>query len=186
MQSNRAVYKDTLYRYHTREANLRQSMREEIIWWNFSFEFFKNRQIEWLVSNIECQFWLTFKVVSARDRFYSKIAQILPIYYLRLLEYMCEVSRLLTVQDARKLSLKNKLKQRLNMEFPMLCENWTTFNITIHKYFLTLQSKFYGRLKVVSHFMSQNLEAIDHPLPEINNYNDRHMVFQHSCDISRV
>ena len=75
------------------------------------------------MSNIECQFWLTFKVVSARDRFYSKIAQILPIYYLRLLEYMCEVSRLLTVQDARKLSLKNKLKQRLNMEFPMLCEN---------------------------------------------------------------
>ena len=62
-------------------------------------------------------------------------------------------------------------------EFPMLCENWTTFSITENKYFLRLQSKFFVRLKAVSHSISQNLEAIDHAVPEIKNYNYRHGIF---------
>ena len=61
----------------------------------------------------------------------------------------------------------------------MLSENWTTFSITIKKYFLPLQSNFFVRLKAVLHFILQNLEAIDHPVTEIKNYNDRHMTFSH-------
>ena len=40
-----------------------------------------------------------------------------------LLEYMCKVAKLLTVQNPRKLSLEKKFKKRLNTEFPMLSEN---------------------------------------------------------------
>ena len=78
-----------------------------------------------------------------------------------------------------KLSLKKKLKKRLNTEFPMLRENWTTFSIIVNEYFLPLLSNFLLRFKAVSHFISQNLEAIDPPVPEIKNYNDRHMAFSH-------
>ena len=84
-----------------------------------------------------------------------------------LIEYMCDVSKLLTVQNPRKWSLKKKLKKRLNTEFPMLRENWTTFSITVNKYFLPLQSKLFVKLKAVSHFILQNWEAIDHPVSEI-------------------
>ena len=82
---------------------------------------------------------------------------------------MCEVSKLLTIQNSRKLSLKEKLKKRLNTEFPMLRENKTKFSITVNKYFLPLQLSFFVRLKAVSHFIAQNLEAIDHPVLEIKN-----------------
>ena len=71
-------------------------------------------------------------------RFYSDIVKTLPTYYFMLLEYMCEVSKLLTIQNPRKLSLKKRLKMRLNTEFPMLRGNWTTFSITVGKYFLPL------------------------------------------------
>ena len=82
---------------------------------------------------------------------------------------MCEVSELVIIQNPRKLSLKNKLKKRLNTEFPMLRESWTTFSITVNKYFLPLQSKFTVRLKAVLYFISWNLQAIDYPVPEIEN-----------------
>ena len=52
------------------------------------------------------------------------IVETLPSCYFMLLDYMCEVSKLLTVQNPRKISLKKKkLKKRLNTEFPMLGEN---------------------------------------------------------------
>ena len=119
----------------------------------------------------------SFKVVIVRYRFSSDIVKTLLIYYFMLLEYMREVLKLLTIQNPRKLSLKIKLKERLNTELPMLLENWTTFSITVNKYFLPLQSNFVVRLKAVSYFDSQNLEGIDHPLPDIKNYNYRHMAF---------
>ena len=52
-------------------------------------------------------------------------------------------------------------------------ENWITFFITVDKHFLPLQSNFFVRLKAVSYSISQNLEAIDHPVLEIKNYSDR-------------
>ena len=74
---------------------------------------------------------------------------------------------------------KKILKKRLNMGFSMLRENWPTFSITVNKYFIPIKSNFFSRLKAVSHFFLQNLEAIDRPVPEIKNYNDRHMAFSH-------
>ena len=61
----------------------------------------------------------------------------------------------------------------------MLRENWTAFSITVDKYFLPLQSNFCVRLEVVSHYISQNLEAVDHLVSEIKNYNECHMAFSH-------
>ena len=61
----------------------------------------------------------------------------------------------------------------------MLRENWTTFPITVKKYFLPRQSNFNVSLKAVKHFISQNLEAFDHPVLEIKSYNDRQMTFSH-------
>ena len=95
------------------------------------------------------------------------------------LGYMCKVSKLLTIQNLRKWWLKKKSKKRLNTEFPMLRKNWSTISITINKYSLPLQSNFAIRLKAVSHLISQTLEAIDHSVPEIKNYNHRHMAFSH-------
>ena len=80
---------------------------------------------------------------------------------------MCQVSKLLIIENPRKLPLRKKLKKRLNTELPMLHENLPTFSITVSKYFLPLQSNFFLRLKAVSHFISQNLKAIDGPVPEI-------------------
>ena len=54
----------------------------------------------------------------------------------------------------------------------MIRENWTTFFITsVNKYYLPLQSNFLVKLKAISHCISQNLEVIDHPVPEIKSYN---------------
>ena len=92
---------------------------------------------------------------------------------------MCEVSKLVTIQNPRKLLLKKKLKKRLNTEISMLRKNWSTLFITVSKDFLPLQSNSFVSLKAVQHFISQNLEAIDHPVPEIKNYNDRHVAFPH-------
>ena len=100
-------------------------------------------------------------------RFFSDIIENLHIHYVMLLEYMCQVSKLLTIQNPRKLSLKKLLKKRLNTEFPILRENETTFSITVNKYFLPLESNSFLRLKATSDFISQNLGAIDHPVPEI-------------------
>ena len=119
------------------------------------------------------------KVVIARYRFCSDIIETLPIHHLMFLKYMCEVSKLLTIQNTIKLSLKKQLKKRLKPAFPVLRENWTTFSITINKYFWPPQSSLFVRLKAVSQFISQNLGATDHPVPEIKNYNDRHMAFSH-------
>ena len=110
-------------------------------------------------------------------RFSLDIVKTLPIYYLMLLEYMWAVTKLLTIRNSRKLSLKKQLKNRLNTEFPMLRENWPTFFITVDKYFLSLQSNSFVRLKAVLHFISRILEAIDHPVSEIKNYNDCHIEF---------
>ena len=121
---------------------------------------------------------IRIKVVIARNRFSSHIVETLSIYYSMLVEYMFQLSKLLTVQNSRNLSLKKKFKKRLNTEFPMLRENWTTFSITVNKYFFLLQSNFSVRLKAVWHFISQILEEIDHPVPEIKNYHDRHMCFR--------
>ena len=82
---------------------------------------------------------------------------------------MSEDSKLLTIQNSKNLWLKKKLVKRLNIEFPMLFKNWTEFSITVNKYILPLQSNFFVRLKTDSHFISQNLEAIDRPVPEIKN-----------------
>ena len=41
------------------------------------------------------------EVVIAKYRFSSDIVKILPIYYIVLLEYMCEVLKLLTIQNPR-------------------------------------------------------------------------------------
>ena len=130
--------------------------------------------------NLEKNCYWFLKVIIARDRFYLDIVKTLPIYYFMLFEYMCEVPKLLTIQNPGKLSLKKQLKKRLNTEFPMLCKNWTTISITVNKYFLPLQPNFYVRSKAVSHFVSQNLEAIDRPVLEIKNYNDHHMFLQFS------
>ena len=72
------------------------------------------------------------KVVIRRYLFSSDIIEISPVYYLMLLEYMSEVSKLLTIQISRKLSLKKKLKKWLNTELLMLRENWSTFFMTIN------------------------------------------------------
>ena len=55
---------------------------------------------------VESDYIFHFKVVIARYRLSSDIVKTLPIRYFMLLEYMCEVSKLLIVQDPRKLSLK--------------------------------------------------------------------------------
>ena len=52
------------------------------------------------------------KVVIMRYQFSSDIVKTLPIYYIMLLENMCEVLKLLTIQNPRKLSLKIKMKQK--------------------------------------------------------------------------
>ena len=57
--------------------------------------------------------------------------------------------------------------KRLNTEFSILRENWTTFFITVNKYFSPLLTKFFVRLTAALHFISQNSEAIDHLVPEI-------------------
>ena len=84
------------------------------------------------------------KVIMASYQFSSDIVKTLAIYYFMLLEYMCGVLKLLTIQNPIKLS---KLKKRLNTKFPMLRENWTTSSITVNKYSLPLQSHFLVRLK---------------------------------------
>ena len=58
------------------------------------------------------------KVVIARYRFSSDIVKTLRIYYVIILECMCEVSKLLTIQIPRKLTLTKNFKKRLNTEFP--------------------------------------------------------------------
>ena len=88
----------------------------------------------------------SFKAVIARYRFSLDIVRTLPIYYFMPFEYMCEVSKLFTIRNPRKLSFKKKLKKRLNTEFSMLHENWTTFSITVNKYFLPLQSNFFCKI----------------------------------------
>ena len=70
-------------------------------------------------------------------------------------------------------------KKRLNTEFPMLRLNWSTFSMTVNKYFIPIASNFFLRLEAFSHFFSQHLYAIDHPVPVIKNYNDRYMAFSH-------
>ena len=94
-----------------------------------------------------------FKHWKTRLFYSSHVVKTLPIYYFMLLECMCEVSKLLIIQNPRKLSLKKKFKKRLNTEFPILCENWTIFSITVNRYFLPLQSNFHARLKAVLHFV---------------------------------
>ena len=56
-------------------------------------------------------------------RFSSNFVKTWPIYYFMLLEYMRKVSKILTIQNPRKLSLKKKFKKRLNTEFRILREN---------------------------------------------------------------
>ena len=51
----------------------------------------------------------------------------------------------------------------------------TPNNIFYHneKIYLTSSIRFFFvRLEAASHSISQNIETIDHPVPEINNYND--------------
>ena len=120
---------------------------------------------------------ISLKVLLARYLFFSDIVKTLLISYFMLLEYMCKVSQLLTIQDPRKSLLKKRLEKRLNTEFRMLRENWATFIITVNKCFLPLQWKLVVKLKAVSHFISQNLEAIDHPVSEIKNYDYCSMAF---------
>ena len=61
----------------------------------------------------------------------------------------------------------------------MLREKWTRFSITVNKYVLPLESNIFVRLKAISHFILQNLEAINRPVSEIENYNDCHMALLH-------
>ena len=92
---------------------------------------------------------------------------------------MCEVSKLLTIRNPRKLSLKKKLKKRLNTEFPMLRENWTTFSITINNYFLPLQSNFFCKIEGC---FTLHLAKFRGNWPSSSgdkNYNVRHMAFLH-------
>ena len=96
------------------------------------------------------------KVVIARYRLSSDIVKTLTVHYFMFLEYMRKVSKLLTIQNPRKLPLQNKVKKRLNMGFPMLRENWTKFSITVNKYLSPIQSNFFVRLKTMSHFILQN------------------------------
>ena len=81
---------------------------------------------------------LSLQVLMARYRFFVDIVETLRIYYFMLLEYVCKVSKLLTIQKSRERFEKNRLKMRLNMKFPMLRENWTTFSITGNEFFLTI------------------------------------------------
>ena len=81
--------------------------------------------------------------------------------------------------EFERIIIEKKLNNWLKTEFPILCENWTSFSITVNKYFLPLQSNSFIRLKVVLRLISQNLQDIDHPVPEIKKYNDRHMAFLH-------
>ena len=54
-----------------------------------------------------------FELVIARYRFSSDIVETLPSYYFMLLEYMCEVSILLTIQSPRKIIIKKKVKKEV-------------------------------------------------------------------------
>ena len=96
-----------------------------------------------------------------------------------LLEYVCEVPKLLTIQNPRKLSLKKKLKKRINTEFPMLRENWTTFSITVNKYFLPLQSKFFCKFKGCFALLLTKFKDNWQSSSRKKNYNDCHMEFSH-------
>ena len=53
----------------------------------------------------------TRQVFCATLWFSSDIVETLPTYYFMLLEYMCEVSKILTVQKSRKLSVKKIEKE---------------------------------------------------------------------------
>ena len=86
-------------------------------------------------------------------QFSLDVVKTLAIHYFMLLECMCEVLKLLTTQNPKKI-LKIELKKGLNTEFPMLREHLTTFFITVNKYFLPLQSNFFVTMKAVLHFIS--------------------------------
>ena len=99
---------------------------------------------------------LYLKVVIAMYRFSSDVVKTLPIYYFKLLEYMCEVLKLLTIQNPREFSFKKNLTKRLNTEFPIQRENWITFlmakiNISFHYNPLLnmLIINFYKHLRVI-------------------------------------
>ena len=57
---------------------------------------------------IEVIFIKGFKVIIARYLFSLDIVKTLHVYYFMLIEYMCEVSKLLTIQNPTKLPLKKK------------------------------------------------------------------------------
>ena len=56
------------------------------------------------------------------------------------------------------------------MEFPMLREKWIALFVTVSKYFLPLESNFFVRFEAVSHYISKNLEAVDHLVSEIKGF----------------
>ena len=72
---------------------------------SYSFEFFSERYI---FKNSEKfqkyseKITNLFNVIIARYPFSSDIVKTLPIYYFMLFEYMCGVSKLLTIQKPRK------------------------------------------------------------------------------------
>ena len=72
--------------------------------------------------------------------------------------------RIIGHPESKKIIIEKKVEK---LEFPMLHENWPTFSITVNKYFLPLQSNFFVKFKGLLHFISQNLEAIDRPVPVI-------------------
>ena len=88
--------------------------------------------------------------------------------YCMLLQYMCEVSKLLTISNPSKSSLK-KVEKEVKHGLPYATRKLNdVFRHIINKYFLLFASNFFvSCLIAVSHFILQNLEAIDHPVPEI-------------------
>ena len=57
-------------------------------------------------SSLRCSSVFRVMLQIASNRFSSDIVETLPIYYFMRLEYMSENSKLLTIRNARKLSVK--------------------------------------------------------------------------------
>ena len=134
-----------------------------------------------IVSSLFNDSWGSYREVSISFRYYLNFARLLfhaswiHAWSFKNIDY----------PESKKIIIEIKLKKKLNTEFPMLLENSTTFFITVNKYFLPLQSNFFVRFKadltstLHPHFISQNLEAMAHPVPEIKNYNDYDIGFSH-------
>ena len=78
--------------------------------------------------------------------------------------------------ESEKIIIDKKVEKEVKHGIPYATRKLYFIFHHSKKYLLPPQSNCFVRLKSVSHFISQNLEAIDHPVPERKNY-DCYMEF---------